>query len=315
MGQSMTIRKVTGLEGGFSIVPNATINDNLSWEALGLLAYLCSKPDDWDVCISQLINHSAKSKRPSKRDKTYLILKELEEAGYMRKVKGRKRGQFTGVDYIVSPTKLDNFPKNTLEPPLTDLPYTDLPDTANPTQQRTDSNKEQKEHIGEKVSPTNFALKMEDPKPKRKRHTYTQEFEDFFKAYPKTNGSKLEAFKVWKGLDNDEKQAVNSAVLSYNDHLKEQTWQKAMNPARFIRGEHYLSYYTPNGVLKGAERVFCNGKWFASETLVELCVSFYRSSEWKFERLLGPAPNQKDTKIPLNIVEKAKEVANECEKA
>lgn len=235
MGQLVTIRKATGLEGGFSIIPNETLNDCLSWEALGLLAYLCSKPDDWEVSVAHLTNHSSRGKHPSGREKTYRILEELKQAGYMRKVTKRVKGRFVGVDYIISPTRLEHPPSHTQKPlkqhkaesdqgdlPYTGLPDTGLPDTANPTQQSKDSYKERKKHIGEKVSPANAP---EVKKRKRTRVAYSNAFEEFFKSYPRTNGSKLEAFTAWKKLDESEKHTVNQSVLNYKTYLKKEAWQ------------------------------------------------------------------------------------------
>lgn len=300
----MTIRKITGLEGGFSIVPNATLNDALSWEAIGLLAYLCAKPDDWEVCIAQLINQSKKSAHPSGRDKTYRILTELQEAGYVRKVNSRENGKFTGVEYIVSPTKFEDFTDNA---PFTDLPDTDLPDTANPPQQKKESNKERNKQIGEKVSPSLFDKEEKKKKP-RKRHHYPSDFEAFFQLYPKTKGSKLEALKAWKRLTKDEKARLYRSIKHYKAALAEETWRKAMIPARYIREEHFLVYYAPEGVLEPADAVYVNGKSFAPGALIELCTAYFKSSEWKYDRLLGPAPDNDDTQIPANLVDEAQKL-------
>lgn len=127
----MSIKKVKGLESNFSIIPNDTINDSLSWGAKGLLAYLCSKPDDWSVSVAQLCNHSKLSSKPTGRDGTYTIINELMCKGYMKRVQCRATGKFQNTEYIVSAT------------PITDLPDTDKADTANPTLQSKDINKEQ----------------------------------------------------------------------------------------------------------------------------------------------------------------------------
>ena len=306
----MTIRKITGLEGGFSIVPNSTLNDNLSWEAIGLLAYLCAKPDDWEVSVTQLVNHSKHCPRPSRRDKTYRILDELIEAGYVQRINNRAGGKFTGVEYLVSPTKLEQVREQL---PHTDLPDTDLPDTVKPTQQKKENNKERKKQIGEKVSPELSAAEQknkEPDKPKRKKHQYSQEFEVFFKAYPKTKGSKLEAFKAWKQLSSSEKQAVLKSLEHYKIHLETETWQRPMHPVRYLRHEHYIAFQLPEGALKAAESVSINGKGFNPETLVELCMGYFSSSEWKYQTMLGPAPDQPDTNIPENLILQAKETLN-----
>lgn len=133
----MAIRKVTGIEGGFCIVPNDTLNDFLSWEAIGVLAYLCSKPHNWRVSISQLQKHSSRSIRPTGRDKTYKIIKELINAGYIAKKRKRlENGSFGPVEYVVSPSKFT-------EDVLSDLfgdPLTDKTDVAakDPLTDKTD---------------------------------------------------------------------------------------------------------------------------------------------------------------------------------
>ena len=125
----MSIRKVKGLESDFTIVPNKAINDKLSWAARGMLLYLCSKPDDWEVNITDLVNQTTGSARRSGRDAVRKIMDELVECGYIRKTQNRISGKFQNVDHEVSFL------------PFTENPYTANPSTANPTQQSTDITK------------------------------------------------------------------------------------------------------------------------------------------------------------------------------
>lgn len=125
----MSIRKVKGLESDFTIVPNKAINDKLSWAARGMLLYLCSKPDDWEVNITDLVNQTTGSVRRSGRDAVRKIMDELVECGYMRKTQSRISGKFQNVDHEVSFL------------PFTENPYTANPSTVNPTQQSTDITK------------------------------------------------------------------------------------------------------------------------------------------------------------------------------
>lgn len=126
----MSIRKVKGLESDFTIVPNQTINDKLSWAARGMLLYLCSKPDDWEVNISDLVNQTTGCAKRSGRDAVRKIMDELIECGYMRKTQNRIAGKFDNVDHEVSFV------------PFTENPYTVNPSTANPTQQSKDYTKD-----------------------------------------------------------------------------------------------------------------------------------------------------------------------------
>lgn len=119
----MSIIKVKGLESNFTIVPNQAINDKLSWAARGMLLYLCSKPDDWEVNITDLVEQTTGSAKRSGRDAVRKIMNELIECGYMRKTQNRISGKFDNVDHEVSFM------------PFTENPYTVNPLTANPTQQ------------------------------------------------------------------------------------------------------------------------------------------------------------------------------------
>lgn len=97
-------------------------NENLSYEARGMLIELLSRPDDWKVHVSTL------QRKGCGRDKVTRILNELIEAGY---ITGKKRirnddGTFGYTPYMVH------------EKPLTENPSTVEPSTANPHLQSTD---------------------------------------------------------------------------------------------------------------------------------------------------------------------------------
>ncbi len=124
-------------ERNFTTLPNELINDeHLSWEARGLLIFILSKPDHWEVKTSHLIKQTANSRKQSKRDSVRAILKELEDAGYVRRSMRRESssGRFGGVDYIVyeTPSPASNQAAES-HLPETDLPETDLPETDLPT--------------------------------------------------------------------------------------------------------------------------------------------------------------------------------------
>jgi hypothetical protein len=65
--------------GNFTVIPNEVINDTgLSGAELGLLVFLLSKPEDWQVSIAGL----AKMKRFGALEKVSNDLKKLREKGY-----------------------------------------------------------------------------------------------------------------------------------------------------------------------------------------------------------------------------------------
>ena len=96
----------------------------LSWEARGVLWYLLSKADTWELRPKDL-------QQGCGRDKVYKILAELQAKRYVIREESRDDyGKFIEFVYKVYETPL---PENAEmdNKPLPDLPDTDLPDTAN----------------------------------------------------------------------------------------------------------------------------------------------------------------------------------------
>jgi len=81
----------------FTILPNVTLQDeNLTWGARGLLAFLLSLPDDWTVYNKHLYKSS-----PAGRVATDRIMKELISAGYIeRKRISGGRGEIRWITHI-----------------------------------------------------------------------------------------------------------------------------------------------------------------------------------------------------------------------
>jgi hypothetical protein len=130
----MVIRRSPRPAYGFLILRNEVSNDKrLSWAARGMLVYLLSKPDDWNVSIAQLINETKDSGSALGRDGVYKVLNQLIDAGYVKRVSGKSNGQFSGTDYVV----MDCSDEPLTDSPLTAFPDTAEPDTANPTLIRT----------------------------------------------------------------------------------------------------------------------------------------------------------------------------------
>lgn len=123
----------------FSSSRAAAQDENLTYEAGGLLWYLLSKPDDWQVQISDL------QKKGAGRDKVYAMLKLLKGLGYITRPKYQGAdGRWVWGDYQVHET-----PQPLTENPDTVKPDTVRPDTAKPEintknrgKQKRESNKE-----------------------------------------------------------------------------------------------------------------------------------------------------------------------------
>lgn len=72
-------------------------NDDLSWKAKGLLAYLLSKPDNWQITETDLVRRSQDG-----RDAVRAGLRELEINGYLVRHQVRAPGgKFARTEYVV----------------------------------------------------------------------------------------------------------------------------------------------------------------------------------------------------------------------
>lgn len=84
--------------GNFVTVHKDFIHDNnISWKAKGILLYLLSRPDNWQIYETELTKHTSDG-----RDSLRTGIKELEEVGYIkRKRKRDNKGQFKEYEYMV----------------------------------------------------------------------------------------------------------------------------------------------------------------------------------------------------------------------
>lgn len=105
-------------------------NPALSFKAKGILTYLMSRPDGWEVSITDLQNHATDGE-----DSIRSGVKELREAGHLRYLQSREHGRITG--WLI---EVYEVPKREYaQPPLPafpDLVFPDvvLPDVENPAQ-------------------------------------------------------------------------------------------------------------------------------------------------------------------------------------
>jgi len=71
-------------------------DERMSWKAKGILAYLLSKPDSWQVQVGDLVKRSTEG-----RDANYAGLNELKRCGYLVKEPVRENGKVIRWDSTV----------------------------------------------------------------------------------------------------------------------------------------------------------------------------------------------------------------------
>ncbi len=104
----------------YVIIEQTLVEDSrLSWAARGILGYLLSRPDNWQVRVTDLCRRGDLS-----RDSIYKLLKELRRFGYVTyHCRRNNRGQYQGGFYSVHESP---------EPPHTEIPHVVIPDTDTP---------------------------------------------------------------------------------------------------------------------------------------------------------------------------------------
>ena len=71
-------------EHNYTVISNKVYDKNqLSWQAMGMLGYLLTKPDDWSVIVSELVNVTKETAKPTGKEGVYNILKELRDKGFI----------------------------------------------------------------------------------------------------------------------------------------------------------------------------------------------------------------------------------------
>jgi len=91
------------MNNNFTIIPNEVFNGELSHKAIGIFAYLLSRPEDWKFNIPEIQKHFKIG-----RDAIRSALKELEDSKMLlRKQNKDEKGRFGKIDYILYPNEED----------------------------------------------------------------------------------------------------------------------------------------------------------------------------------------------------------------
>ena len=114
----------TKREHNYTVVSNKIYDKNqLSWQAMGLLGYLLTKPDDWKVMVAELVNVTKETAKPTGKEGVYNIIKELRDKGFIE-VKKNSDGS---TDYTVYDEPNQGKPNqgkpNQAEPTLVNTEY------------------------------------------------------------------------------------------------------------------------------------------------------------------------------------------------
>ena len=122
----------TKREHSYTVVSNKIYDKNqLSWQAMGLLGYLLTKPDSWQVMVAELVNVTKDTKKPTGREGVYNIINELKEKGFI----SVRKNSDGSTDYTVydEPIQQSNQENPNQENPNQGKPNQGKPNQGKPT--------------------------------------------------------------------------------------------------------------------------------------------------------------------------------------
>lgn len=127
----------TARKKNFTVIDNRILEDDrLSFKAKGILCYLLSRPDDWQVNDAHLSTIGIDGEASTRS-----ALKEIEDAGYLVRIRHKgQRGRFEWTTYVFDePQPRDGFPPMETPPMVTPVddpqdgfPPVDRPPMENP---------------------------------------------------------------------------------------------------------------------------------------------------------------------------------------
>jgi hypothetical protein len=115
-------------------------NPKLSFKAKGILTYLLSRPDGWEVSVSDLIRHGIDGEASIRSG-----LKELKEAGHMKYTTARNQGRITG--WLIEVFEIPQSPDS-------DFQQVEKQDVENQGQVLSKLNSKQKKSVIKGATPT-----------------------------------------------------------------------------------------------------------------------------------------------------------------
>ncbi|MEH1828248.1 MAG: hypothetical protein V7L22_23425 [Nostoc sp.] len=98
----MSIVRTKKKKNNFSIIDNTGLVDpTLTWKETGLLSFLMTKPDDWEISIKALSHNKVDG-----RDSVATAITGLRKKGYIHRIDKRVEGRFE-TEYLVFETRED----------------------------------------------------------------------------------------------------------------------------------------------------------------------------------------------------------------
>lgn len=230
-------------------LPYTNVKNDLIWDnrlrlqtRFALIAML-SLPDDWDYSIRGMA-----AKLEVSKDTMARMLKELEEAGYLKRKtqEHAASGQFGRARYILTDVPNDfgsedeaeadstDQPEGESGPPCPDLPYTVSPYTKNSPQQ---NNKEQTNKQDPPTVPQGGQGGKRKRAPKSVPQWKPERFEKFWAYYPR-HEDRVSAVREWNRLKPGD-ELIDAIARALLWQTRTEDWP-APYACRYLRNQRWL---------------------------------------------------------------------------
>ncbi|WP_241966061.1 helix-turn-helix domain-containing protein [Staphylococcus kloosii] len=192
-------------------------DDNISWKAKGILLYLLSRPDDWQIYETELINHTSDG-----RDSLRTGIKELEKVGYIKRERKRdKNGQLREYEYMVYEHS-DHIGNSYVGKTYVGETYVGKSNTTNNDSTNNDSTNNDSNTSATKVT--------------------QEQFDQWWNLYDKKLDKK-KAFSLFKSaLKEHDFETIMNGTKDYLKTITDKQYQK--HPKTFLNNESYLNDYS-----------------------------------------------------------------------
>ncbi|MEB7507149.1 replication protein [Staphylococcus xylosus] len=199
-------------------------DDNLSWKAKGILLYLLSRPDDWQVYETEIVKHSSDGLSGLKSG-----IKELEQVGYIQRNRKRDdKGRLKEYEYLVyeqpNHIRFSNVGKTNVGNSYIGKTYVGESHTTNNNRTNNDLTNNNNTNNDSNNSATDVTR---------------ERFEEWWKLYDKKLDKK-KAFSLFKSaLKQDGYETIMNGTREYLKTITNKQYQKY--PKTFLSQESYLN--------------------------------------------------------------------------
>ena len=223
----MATFRVERIPSQFATINKTFIYDSeLSFKAKGIMTYLLSRPDDWEIYTTEIEKHAQ-----DKKDSVASGIKELVEKGYIERKQKRSGGKFGGYDYsvyekpkgriVTAEEKPQRFNRNGKS-------ENGKSDTTKNNGTENDLNK------NDNICANKFASELENQ--------LTKEFEDWYNLYDKKKDRKAAFTKFKSARKKHSYEEIVKGTKEYLKTITDKQYQKY--PKTFLNNESYLDDYS-----------------------------------------------------------------------